>query len=169
MNIALLKAVFILPGTVLVFVPALLTWISEKTSYAAKATSFTQLSFWIGVAAAILGLILMIWTVTLFKTLGGGGTPAPWEPVKKLVIRGPYRYVRNPIILGAFLGLLAESLLLQSLPIGAWLLFFVVGNAIYIRLREEKELEKRFGQEYIEYKKHVPRWFPRTTPWTGTH
>jgi protein-S-isoprenylcysteine O-methyltransferase Ste14 len=50
-----------------------------------------------------------------------------------------------------------------------WFVFFAVANAVYIPFREEKGLEKRFGPEYIEYKKHVPRWFPRTTPWTGTH
>jgi protein-S-isoprenylcysteine O-methyltransferase Ste14 len=73
------------------------------------------------------------------------------------------------ILPGTVLVFVPASLLLQSLPIGVWFVFFAVANAVYIPFREEKGLEKRFGPEYIEYKKHVPRWFPRTTPWTGTH
>jgi protein-S-isoprenylcysteine O-methyltransferase Ste14 len=122
------------------------------------------LLFWPGIIAAGLGVALAFWTVTLFAKFGQG-TPAPWDPPQKLVIRGPYRYVRNPMITGVLLLLLAETLLLQSLPIFLWLLFFFLLNNIYFPLFEERSLEKRFGADYLKYKKHVPRWIPRLTPW----
>jgi protein-S-isoprenylcysteine O-methyltransferase Ste14 len=61
--------------------------------------------------------------------------------------------------------LLAEALLLQSWPIFMWLLVFFLLNCIYFPLFEERSLEKRFGADYQEYKKHVPRWIPRLSPW----
>jgi hypothetical protein len=95
----------------------------------------------------------------------GKGTPAPWDPPKRLVIQGPYRYIRNPMITGALLMLLAESILFLSLPIATWMTVFFIGNAIYFPLIEEKGLEKRFGDEYRNYKANVPRWLPRIRPW----
>ncbi|MDH3852581.1 MAG: isoprenylcysteine carboxylmethyltransferase family protein, partial [Deltaproteobacteria bacterium] len=101
----------------------------------------------------------------------GKGTPAPWDPPKRLVIRGPYRHVRNPMITGALLVLLAEATLFQSLPIAIWMTVFFIGNAIYFPFIEEKGLEKRFGDEYRNYKANVPRWLPRIRPWkqVGSH
>ena len=110
------------------------------------------------------GLGLAVWTVKLFVNFGDG-TPAPWDPPKKLVIRGPYRHVRNPMITGAVLMLLAEAMLFQSWPISLWMVIFFMGNAIYFPLVEEKGLEKRFGDSYRKYKAHVPRWIPRLRPW----
>jgi protein-S-isoprenylcysteine O-methyltransferase Ste14 len=95
----------------------------------------------------------------------GQGTPAPWDPPKKLVVRGPYRYVRNPMITGALLLLLAEAMLLQSWPIAIWLVLFFIGNSVYFPLVEEKGLEKRFGDAYRKYKANVPRWIPRLRAW----
>lgn len=95
----------------------------------------------------------------------GNGTPAPWDPPKKLVVRGPYRHVRNPMISGVVLLLLAESLWLQSWPIALWMMIFVIVNMIYFPLFEEKGLEERFGNDYRRYKAHVPRWVPRLRPW----
>jgi len=95
----------------------------------------------------------------------GEGTPAPWDPPRKLVIIGPYRYVRNPMITGVLLVLLAEALLFGSWLIAGWMLLFLLGNVIYFPFVEEKGLEKRFGDEYLKYKARVPRWIPRLTPW----
>jgi protein-S-isoprenylcysteine O-methyltransferase Ste14 len=80
-------------------------------------------------------------------------------------VRGPYRYVRNPMIIGTLLMLLAEAMLLRSWPIGAWMVVFFIGNSIYFPLIEEKGLENRFGGDYREYRAHVPRWIPRILPW----
>jgi protein-S-isoprenylcysteine O-methyltransferase Ste14 len=160
----LLKTIIILPGTVLVFVPVVILITTYNSSFSFELIGPDRLLFWPGLAAAGLGLALATWTVTLF-TKFGQGTPAPWDPPQKLVIRGPYRYVRNPMITGVLLLLLAETLLLQSLPIFLWLTFFLLLNNIYFPLFEERSLEKRFAADYLEYKKHVPRWIPRLTPW----
>ena len=79
---------------------------------------------------------------------------------------GPYRHVRNPMISGVLFILLAEALFFGSLPILAWFTVFLVVNSTYIPLVEEPGLEKRFGEEYIRYKQHVPRWIPRLTPYS---
>jgi protein-S-isoprenylcysteine O-methyltransferase Ste14 len=83
------------------------------------------------------------------------------------VLRGPYRYVRNPMMIGVMLILLAEALLLQSWGIAIWLAVFLLLNLIYLPRVEEKGLEHRFGDSYRQYKVHVPRWIPRTAPWEG--
>ncbi|MGI9415943.1 MAG: methyltransferase family protein [Hyphomicrobiales bacterium] len=120
-----------------------------------------------GLPFAAAGLALMVWTMRLFAVQGGGGTPAPWEPIKNFIVLGPYRYVRNPMLLGASLFLIAEAVLLQSLPILVWMIAFIVVNTFYFALSEEPQLEKRFGRSYAIYKRNVGRWIPRLTPYTG--
>ena len=80
-------------------------------------------------------------------------------------MQGVYRYVRNPMISGVVLILIGETVLLGSLPLLGWCLLFVIANAVYIPLREERGLMERFGEAYLVYKRHVPRWIPRFTPW----
>lgn len=165
MHWGLIKAIIILPGTVIVFIPVLLLKFSQTTSFAPSLVSPNQLHFWLAFVVAIIGLGLAVWTVSLFMK-NGGGTPAPWQPPKKLVIRGPYRYVRNPMITAVILMLSALAIFFQSWPIAVWMIIFFVGNAIYFPLIEEKGLEKRFGSVYLQYKAHVPRWIPRLRAWT---
>jgi protein-S-isoprenylcysteine O-methyltransferase Ste14 len=111
------------------------------------------------------GLLLVYRTVSLFAT-EGEGTLAPWDPPRRLVVRGPYRRVRNPMISGVLAILLGEATLLGSVPLFAWFLTFLSVNAISMPLLEEPSLEKRFGGDYLAYKANVPRWIPRWKPWT---
>ena len=164
MNCALAKAILILPDTALVYLPALLLWLARDTALAVDWARPGEARFWLAVAVAGAGLPLMAWTVSLF-TRFGRGTPAPWAPPTRLVIRGPYRHVRNPMISGVALMILAEALLSGSWPLGAWLLVFLAVNAIYFPLSEEKGLERRFGEDYRVYKANVPRWLPRPRGW----
>jgi len=117
-----------------------------------------------GLAFVVLGLILFIATVRLFSRHGDGSI-MPWDPTQHLIIRGVYRHVRNPMHTGVFLVLPGEGLLLRS----TWLLVIVAAVVVlhlfYIPLSEERGLEKRFGEAYREYKRNVPRWIPRLTPW----
>jgi protein-S-isoprenylcysteine O-methyltransferase Ste14 len=69
------------------------------------------------------------------------------------------------MIIGVLLILLAEALLFQSWPIAAWIAVFFIGNSIYFPLVEEKNLEKRFSDNYRQYKAHVRRWIPRLRAW----
>ena len=166
MQLGLVKTIIVLPGTVLIFIPAAILLVTQDSRFAPALASPTQIWFWLALLAATIGLALSGWAVTLFMKFGQG-TPAPWDPPKRLVIQGPYRYVRNPMITGALLVLLAEAILFQSLMIATWMTVFFIGNAIYFPLIEENGLEQRFGDEYREYKTHVPRWIPRLRAWTG--
>ena len=154
----------VLPGTALVFVPAIILTLAHRSGATFQLATPDQILFWFAVIPAAVGFGLAVWTVKLFKDVGRG-TPAPWDPPNKLVIRGPYRHVRNPMITGALLILLAEALLLRSGALAVWMVVFFIGNTVYFRFREEKELEKRFGDEYRDYKAGVSRWIPRLTPW----
>lgn len=99
----------------------------------------------------------------------GKGTLAPWDPTQELVASGPYAYVRNPMITGVVLILLAESLIFYSSALCIWAIVFACVNIIYFILSEEPGLRKRFGKEYEEYCKNVPRIVPRLTPWKRTN
>ena len=117
-----------------------------------------------GVAVLAAGLVLFVASLRRFAT-EGQGTLAPWDPPRELVVRGPYRYVRNPMISGVLLVLLGEALVLRSRPHFLWACTFFAINAVYIPLLEEPDLEERFGEPYREYRRHVPRLLPRLSPW----
>jgi protein-S-isoprenylcysteine O-methyltransferase Ste14 len=163
-----LRAILLLPGMVLVVIPATLLWLAGLGSFhlwQSFPASRLILSI-IGIICICLGLALMIATIRLFVMVGKG-TLAPWEPPQRLVVQGVYRHVRNPMISGVFCVLLGESLLTGSVPLFRWFLIVAIINAIYIPLSEETGLVKRFGDEYLTYKRNVPRWIPRLTPWDG--
>lgn len=118
-----------------------------------------------GVFVGVAGLGLFAGSLRRFAT-EGRGTLAPWDPPRRLVLRGPYRYVRNPMIAGVMFILASIAFVLRSRPHGAWALTFAAINATYIPLLEEPLLEARFGDEYREYCRHVRRFIPRLTPWS---
>jgi protein-S-isoprenylcysteine O-methyltransferase Ste14 len=111
-----------------------------------------------------IGAALFLASLREFITRGRG-TLAPWDPPRNLVVHGPYRYVRNPMISGVVALIAAEAILLRSLPLANWAGLFAAINLIYIPLYEEPQLESRFGEAYREYRRHVPRLFPRFSPW----
>lgn len=160
----LVRAILILPGTMLVVVPALILWLSRDTALAARPAGIEDPRSWIGGLLFSVGLVLAIWTCRLFLTVGEG-TPAPWDPPSKLVVDGPYRHVRNPMITSVLLMLAGEAVFLRSWGLAGWLLLFYLANALYFPLSEEKALERRFGDQYRLYKANVPRWVPRLRPW----
>ena len=164
MNLELIKAIVILPGTALVYVPGALLWLAAETRADMSPAGVAQSRFWIGLVLLALGLVFAIWTVRLF-VITGKGTPAPWAPPQRLVVRGPYRHVRNPMITSVIVMLGGESLLLGSWPVAGWMLvFFLFASIAFMRV-EEPGLERRFGEDYRRYKANVPRWIPMATPW----
>jgi protein-S-isoprenylcysteine O-methyltransferase Ste14 len=160
----MLATILILPGTALVFVPGLILWATADPETGLTIAGPGDFDFWLGLAAGVIGLGLAVWTARLFMTRGEG-TPAPWDPPQKLVVAGPYRHVRNPMITSILLMLFGEAMIFQSSLIAAWLILFFAVNGVYFPLSEEKGLEKRFGDDYRRYKQNVPRWLPRITPW----
>ncbi len=164
MRRGLIRSIVLLPGTVLLFVPGILLLIERGLGKDMGNAGPQEIQFWAALLLLILGLALAIWTVRLQLSIGQG-TPAPWDPPVKLVVQGPYRHVRNPMITGAFLIIAAESLFFHSCFTSLWLLIFIGLNLVYIPRVEEGELTKRFGEEYLRYLDHVPRWIPRVRPW----
>lgn len=162
----LLRSFVVLPGIALLLVPVLIVWLTRGSQLASSLAKPDQAQFWLGLLAGILGIWLSLASVRSMLRYGEG-TPAPWEPTRKLVLRGPYRYVRNPMMIGVMLILLAEALLFQSWGIAGWFAVFLLLNLIYLPRVEEKGLEHRFGEAYREYKANVPRWIPRLSPWAG--
>jgi len=151
---------------VLIFIPAAILWVTAGTTFAEEVLKPDRMAFWLALVPAVFGLVFAVWTVLLFMKFGKG-TPAPWDPPKKMVVRGPYSYVRNPMITSVLLMLITESLVFQSWFLAGWTLVFFVGNLLYFPLVEEKGLERRFGEDYRAYKANVPRWVPRLRPWSG--
>jgi protein-S-isoprenylcysteine O-methyltransferase Ste14 len=158
-----LLSVALLPFTVAVLVPL---WLARTNNISPQIGADTlqvvlQLA---GVGILVVGLILFSASLRKFAT-EGEGTLAPWDPPRRLVVRGPYRYVRNPMISGVVMVLFGEALVLLSRPHFAWALIFLAVNFVYIPLLEEPGLSSRFGDSYAEYCRHVPRLIPRLSPW----
>lgn len=99
--------------------------------------------------------------------LEGAGTPAPIAPTERLVVGGAYRYVRNPMYVAVLSIILGQTLLFAD-----WRLLFYAGAVAaavftFVRLYEEPTLARRYGEEYEAYRRAVPGWLPRLTPWVA--
>jgi protein-S-isoprenylcysteine O-methyltransferase Ste14 len=164
----MLRAIALLPGAMTVLLPAALIYVQGGPKIAfGLTTPLAGIVVLAGAALLVVGLVLFYRTVSLFAAVGRG-TLAPWDPTRRLVVLGPYRHVRNPMITGVLSVLLAEGLILGSVSIlVAGAIFFAV-NATYIPLVEERGLIERFGDSYLAYKRNVPRWIPRLRPWSRT-
>jgi protein-S-isoprenylcysteine O-methyltransferase Ste14 len=116
----------------------------------------------LAIAAPLLaaGLVLWAWCVVWFRR--AKGTPVPFNPPRELVAVGPYAWVRNPMLTGVFACLFGLGFLLHSVSmVFLWTPVFVVANVIELKLIEEPELERRFGESYREYRRRVPMFVPR--------
>lgn len=164
-KVSQLIAIIALPFIVTVVIPFLLWLFSNEFHFEWELeVPYYILTFCIGLLILCLGLVLLIQTIRLFSSIGKG-TLAPWDPPKKLVISGPYSYVRNPMISGVVMIILSESIITGSYLIFLYFIFVFALNHIYFIKSEEPNLIHRFGEEYIQYSKYVPRWIPRRNPW----
>jgi protein-S-isoprenylcysteine O-methyltransferase Ste14 len=151
------RAIALLPFMAAAAIPALIVWRTEEAG----------LRWWLalpGAALIVAGILLAALTVALVAKVGRG-TLAPWDPTERLVVRGPYRRVRNPMITGVLCMLLGEAALFGSVPLLIWAGGFLAVNAVYLPLVEEPGLRTRFGEDYETYRANVPRWLPRLRPW----
>jgi protein-S-isoprenylcysteine O-methyltransferase Ste14 len=141
-------------GTVLVFLPdQLLAATGARPSASAIARA-------VGLLAVAAGGGLALWCVLSFAVLGKG-TPLPFDPPRRLVVRGPYRYVRNPMSLGAAAALAGAALYFSSLALAAYAAGFVLVMHALIVVYEEPTLRRSFGEDYDRYCARVRRWLPR--------
>ena len=112
-----------------------------------------------GLGLVGLGLALVLWCLATFAFVGKG-TAAPFDPPRKLVVVGPYRFVRNPIYIGAVVAMLGAALVLRS----AWLVLYafvvLIVTHLLVILYEEPHLRGVFGQSYEDYLRTVQRWMP---------
>jgi len=114
----------------------------------------------IGLFLIIAGWLFANWTVKVQFSLGKG-TPIPLMATQKLVVKKPYTYCRNPMTLGTTAFYLGIAIWMGSLSALGLSFIYPVWIIIYIKLFEEKELEERFGAEYLEYKRETPFLIPR--------
>jgi len=160
------RAIALLPGTVTVVVPAaiLITGDAPDLGWGLDGV-VAATGVLLGLALIAGGLALWAWTVRLFARIGRG-TLAPWDPTRHLVVEGPYRHVRNPLISAVLAVLLGEATLFGSPALLIWFAAFFAINWAGFLVYEEPGLERRFGDEYREYRHNVPRGLPRRTPWS---
>jgi protein-S-isoprenylcysteine O-methyltransferase Ste14 len=115
------------------------------------------------VAAAV---AVLLHAFTRFA-LEGHGTPAPVAPTRKLVVGGVYRHVRNPMYVAVLSIILGQALLFSSWTVVIYGLIAAVAMISFVKLHEEPTLASRYGAEYETYRRAVPGWLPRLTPWRG--
>ena len=108
----------------------------------------------------LLGSALVVSCITTFVFIGRG-TPAPFDPPRRLVIRGPYRWIRNPMYVGAGAALLGAALYYRSLPLAAYGLAVMGALHLFVVIYEEPALRRTFGREYRVYCERTGRWWPK--------
>lgn len=117
------------------------------------------LNFYLGIPIFVVGFVLYLWTILLFFRIGKG-TQTPFIPTQKIITSGPYKYSRNPMVLGVILFVTGLGIIVNSFSfIGVGLVIPSL-YLISIKLFEEKELAARFGKKYIEYKRKTPFLIP---------
>src|SRR5690554_4034874 len=149
---------FLAPGIVAGFIP---WWISGWRSYDWGGASWIVVPIaWVAIAV---GVAFLLHAFALFAL--HQGTPAPVAPTKALVVTGVYRFVRNPMYLAVLAIILGQALLF-----GNWglVLFAAIAFAAvftFVKGYEEPTLTSTYGEQYLDYRRNVPGWWPRLTPW----
>ncbi|MGB6384872.1 MAG: isoprenylcysteine carboxylmethyltransferase family protein [Terriglobales bacterium] len=113
-----------------------------------------------GIVVAVAGGALALWCILTFA-LVGRGTPAPFDPPRKLVVKCPYRYVRNPMYLGAALAICGAALFYRSTALFGYAGVFLLATHLFVVSYEEPTLTRLFGAEYEIYRARVGRWLAR--------
>ena len=141
-------------GFVLVYMPArVLSWsgIARPMTIGAQQV--------VGMVIGAGGTAVALWCIFTFATIGRG-TPAPFDPPRRLVIQGPYRFVRNPMYIAAGLALAGAALFYESWPLLGYTGLFFLATHLAVIWSEEPTLRRTFGQEYEAYCDRVRRWWP---------
>jgi protein-S-isoprenylcysteine O-methyltransferase Ste14 len=118
----------------------------------------------VGLGLVAVGVVVLLHAFARF-VLEGGGTPAPVAAPERLVVGGLYRYVRNPIYLAIEAIIVGQALALGQAVLLLEAAAFGVAVAAFVHWYEEPTLQRRFGEQYEAYRRAVPGWWPRRTPW----
>jgi len=151
---ALLRTLVVAPLFVLLWTYFFPRWMGLKLQVVFPAG-------WILIA---IGGLIAGWCVLVFP-LRGLGTPAPWDPPRRLVVSGLYRFVRNPMYVGMGILMVGEAILIGRVEMIYLTLFALFAVSLFIVLYEEPTLRTKFGDDYLAYCRHVRRWIPRVTPY----
>ena len=150
------SALFI--GFVLIYAPArVLSWSGITRPVAIEGPQV------VGILIGTAGAVVAVWCILAFASLGRG-TPMPLDPPRRLVIKGPYRFVRNPMYIGAALALVGAALVYESLPLLSYAGLFLVATHFFVLWYEEPTLRRTFGPDYEAYCDRVRRWWPSVGP-----
>ena len=150
--------VLLVPASVIVLAPWLLTgWHLAPPLFGWRATR------WLGGVLILLALPLFA-AFNLRFVVEGRGTPAPIAPTERLVVGGPFRWVRNPGYISVIALLLGQALVFGSSVLLAYAALVAFGFHLFVVLYEEPTLRRRFGAEYVTYCRTVRRWVPRLRP-----
>lgn len=144
---------FLLPGTAIMLIPYVLLSLRQEGSF---EPSF---NYW-GLPLIVLGAAGLFWCVWQFYS-EGRGTLAAIDAPKYLVVRGLYRYVRNPMYVCIVTILLGEAIGFRSWAILLEAGIFIIAVQLFITLYEEPVLRRQFGESYENYARKVGRWIPR--------
>ncbi len=158
----LISALFVVfggPGFVLVYIPF---WMTRFRVPAAEA-GWQILP---ACALILLGLAPLFESIVRFVRVGRG-TLVPAAPTERLVVSGLYRYVRNPMYAGVLTCVGGEAILFRSHSMAVYLACGWLATHLFVCLYEEPTLARRHPEDYPRYKRDVPRWLPRFTPWKG--
>jgi protein-S-isoprenylcysteine O-methyltransferase Ste14 len=148
------------PGVVAGLVPWLITgWRSSWPGGGAAPVAV------VAVLAVLGGIAVLLDAFVRFAR--ADGTPAPPMPTARLVVVGPYRFVRNPMYEAVLAIILGQALLFASVATAVYAGLVLLAVAAFVRLYEEPTLELEYGDEYREYRRHVRGWVPRLRPWAG--
>jgi protein-S-isoprenylcysteine O-methyltransferase Ste14 len=146
---------FLLPGTVTVLIPY---WLTSSRG-AGGLSSYPALRY-LGFPLIVIGAAGLLWCIWEFFS-EGRGTIAPIDPAKHLVVRGLYRYVRNPMYVAVVMTLIGEALFFGSTPVLIEAGVFIVLAHLFVVSYEEPTLRRQFGESYERYSQTVGRWIPR--------
>jgi protein-S-isoprenylcysteine O-methyltransferase Ste14 len=154
-------AVFLVlaPGIVVGWVP----WRISRWQMRAPFFGFALFRV-IGVVLIVGGISVLLESFARFA-LQGVGTPAPVFPTRHLVVKGFYRYVRNPMYVAVVSVILGQGLLLGDTRVLVYGMFGWLVTHLFVLIYEEPTLRRSFGAEYEIFCAHVPRWIPRVSPW----
>jgi protein-S-isoprenylcysteine O-methyltransferase Ste14 len=148
------------PGVVAGVVPWLLTEHYRQRLAATPGLLAAGSILMVGAAAVLLHAFAHF-------ALEGLGTPAPVAPTQKLVVGGAYRHVRNPMYVAVLSIILGQALLFSSWAVAIYGLIAAAAMVCFVKLYEEPALTSRYGAQYEAYRRAVPGWLPRLTPWRG--
>jgi protein-S-isoprenylcysteine O-methyltransferase Ste14 len=144
------------------FIGLLLIVVPDRVLSATGITRPAAVGVWqaAGILLGAAGAALAIPCILTFVFVGRG-TPAPFDPPRRLVVRGPYRLVRNPMYLGAGLALSGAALFYQSIPLAGYAGLFLLVTHAFVVLYEEPALRRTFTGDYEAYCRRVGRWWPK--------